>query len=128
MWWMLKLSVGFGVFIIAFNGWHTTSAIRFNNIVCHYTLTVHLLTHSFSVSLSVSCTHQGELSGSSLSIHPPPPTHMIDCLSRITFQTINTIKNPLKPLKPQRNTNHLTIRTHRKKNSLTGGSFTSAIC
>lgn len=40
---------------------------------------------------------------------------LIDCLPGITFQTINTIKNPLKPLKPQRTSNHLTIKTHRKK-------------
>lgn len=34
---------------------------------------------------------------------------LIDWLPGIKFQTINTIKNPLKPLKPQRNGNHLTI-------------------
>lgn len=49
---------------------------------------------------------------------------LIDWLLGIKFQTINTIKNPLKPLKPQRNGNHLTIKIHREeKNSPSMSGF-----
>ena len=87
------------------------STLHNNNTI--NTFTVHTLTHNFSPSLPplpLSCTRALlKLVGA----HCLSP--LIDYLPGITFQTINTIKNPLKPLKPQRTSDHLTIKTHRKK-------------
>lgn len=103
------------------NGWQTTFTMcldYFLSVITHPNTHTHKHTDAYCtftdsqflcISASLMHSHCGELGWSSLS-EPP-----IDCLPWITFQTINTIKNPLKPLKPQRTSNHLTIKTHRKK-------------
>ena len=114
--------------VMACNGWLTTLIICLDNILSIHIIT-HTHTHTHTHAAHIYCTNT-DAQFLPLSL-PPALTHcwawweiivwapLIDCLLGITFQTINTIKNPLKPLKPQRTSNHLTIKTHREKKKLT---------
>lgn len=125
--------IGSGISIMACNGWVTTLVYLENMLSAQIIVHIHknTVTHihiycpctdAHFLPPTLSCTHTlANLVGD----HCLSP--LIDCLPGITFQTINTIKNPLKPLKPQRTSNHLTIKTHRKKKNCLTSQSTQAL-